>query len=82
MKKVFLKISQISQESTCNEVFIINLQAFKNTYFEENLQIVTSIFRKGAKDNAGNYRPIILTFILCNLMKTFTKESVMALHMT
>ena len=40
VKKVFLKISQISLENTCVGVFFAGLEIseiFKNTYFEEYL---------------------------------------------
>ena len=38
---------------------------------------VSPIFRKGARNKAENYRPISLTSILCILMESFVKDSIM-----
>ena len=41
---------------------------------------VSPIFKKGAKNEAENYRPISLTSIVCKLMDSFVKDSIMT-HM-
>ena len=38
---------------------------------------VSPIFKKGARNRAANYRPISLTSIVCKLMESIVKESVM-----
>ena len=35
------------------------------------------IFKKGAKNRSENYRPVSLTSIICKLMGTFVKPSIM-----
>jgi hypothetical protein len=37
---------------------------------------ITTIFKKGNKKVAGNYRPISLTSIVCNLMETLVREEI------
>ena len=41
---------------------------------------VSPIFKKGARNKAENYRPISLTSIVCKLMESFAKDSIMT-HM-
>ena len=41
---------------------------------------VSPIFKKGARNKAENYRPISLTSIMCKLMESFVKDSIMS-HM-
>ena len=41
---------------------------------------VSPIFKKGARNKADNYRPISLTSIVCKLMESFVKDSIMT-HM-
>ena len=38
---------------------------------------ISPIFKKGAKNNAENYRPISLTSIVCKIMESFIKDTVM-----
>ena len=38
---------------------------------------VSPIYKKGARNRAENYRPISLTSIVCKLMETFIKDTVM-----
>ena len=38
---------------------------------------VSPIFKKGARNKAENYRPISLTSIVCKLIESFIKESIM-----
>ena len=38
---------------------------------------VSPIFKKGATTKAENYRPISLTSIVCKLMESFVKDSIM-----
>ncbi len=38
---------------------------------------VIPIFKKGSKGEAGNYRPVSLTSILCKIMETIVKENLM-----
>ena len=38
---------------------------------------VSPIFKKGARNKAENYRPINLTSIVCKLMESFVKDSIM-----
>ena len=35
---------------------------------------ITPIFKKGARNNPANYRPISLTSVICKLMETFVKK--------
>ena len=37
---------------------------------------ISSIFKKGAKNRAENYRPISLTSIVCKLMEKFIKQAI------
>ena len=37
---------------------------------------VTAIFKKGQKDLPSNYRPICLTSIVCKIMETFIRDSI------
>ena len=39
---------------------------------------VTPIFKKGAKSQPANYRPISLTSIICKFLESFIKDSIMA----
>ena len=39
---------------------------------------VSPIFKKGPRNNAENYRPISLMFIVCKLMESFVKEKIMS----
>ena len=39
---------------------------------------VSPIFKKGARNKAENYRPISLTSIMCKLMESFVKDSIMS----
>ena len=41
---------------------------------------VLPIFKKGSRNKADNYRPISLTSIMCKLMESFVKDSIMT-HM-
>ena len=41
---------------------------------------VSPVFKKGARNKAENYRPISLTSIVCKLMESFVKDSIMT-HM-
>ena len=41
---------------------------------------VSPIFKKGARDKAESYRPISLTSIVCKLMESFVKDSIVT-HM-
>ena len=41
---------------------------------------VLPIFKKGVRNKAENYRPIRLTSIVCKLMESFVKDSIMT-HM-
>ena len=41
---------------------------------------ITAIHKKGNKTMAGNYRPISLTSIVCRVMETLVRESLMS-HM-
>ena len=79
LKKVFLKISQISQENTCVGVpFLIKLQV----YFKEHLRTTASVF------NLAFYSPAILQkwwFMKSNIfLKKFflNKSSIMNLRNT
>ena len=38
---------------------------------------VSPIFKKGARNRAGNYRPICLTSVVCKIMERFIKEEIM-----
>ena len=38
---------------------------------------ISSIFKKGAKNRAENYRPISLTSIVCKLMEKFIKQEIL-----
>ena len=38
---------------------------------------VTPIFKKGSKGDAGNYRPVSLTAVVCKVMESILKDSVM-----
>ena len=38
---------------------------------------VVPVFKKGSKSNPGNYRPISLTCILCRIMESFIKDTIM-----
>ena len=38
---------------------------------------ISSIFKKGAKNRAENYRPISLTSIVCKLMEKFIKQAIL-----
>ena len=38
---------------------------------------VSPIFKKGARNKAENYRPVSLTSIVCKLMESFVKDSIM-----
>ena len=42
---------------------------------EWNLANISSIFKKGKKSDAGNYRPVSLTSVPCKVMKTIIKKS-------
>ncbi len=42
---------------------------------------VSPIYKKGAKTNAGNYRPVSLTSVICKVMEGFVRDQVVA-HMT
>ena len=37
---------------------------------------ITPIFKKGSKGSAGNYRPVSLTCILCKVMESLLKDSI------
>ena len=39
---------------------------------------ISSIFKKGCKNIASNYRPISLTSVLCKLMESFVRDHVMS----
>ena len=41
---------------------------------------ITPIFKKGSKSNAGNYRPISLTSVICRVMESFLRDEIM-LHL-
>ena len=43
---------------------------------------VTPIFKKGAKSNPGNYRPISLTSVVCKIMEKLMKDAIMQHVMT
>ena len=45
----------------------------KNIWKKAN---ISSIFKKGAKNRAENYRPISLTSIVCKLMEKFIKQAI------
>lgn len=38
---------------------------------------VTAIFKKGKRNDPGNYRPVSLTCVVCKLMETIVREEVM-----
>ena len=38
---------------------------------------LSPIYKKGARSNAENYRPISLTSILCKIMESFVRERLM-----
>ena len=42
---------------------------------EWKLANISPIFKKGKKSDAGNYRPVSLTSVRCNVMNTIIKES-------
>ena len=42
---------------------------------------VTPIFKKGSKGNPGNYRPVSLTSIVCMIMESCIRDSIVA-HLT
>ena len=42
--------------------------------------VYISIFNKGARNKAENYRPISLTSLVCKFMESFVKDSIMT-HM-
>ena len=42
---------------------------------------VTPIFKKGSKTDPGNYRPVSLTSVICKVMESILKDSLM-LHLT
>ena len=37
---------------------------------------VTPIFRKGAKNNPGNYRPVSLTSVCCKMLESIIKDDI------
>jgi hypothetical protein len=41
---------------------------------------VTPIFKKGVKGNPGNYRPVSLTFVICNIMESLIRDQ-LVLHL-
>ena len=42
-----------------------------------SLAFITAIFKKGNKNDPGNYRPVSLTSIICKLMETMVRDDVM-----
>jgi hypothetical protein len=42
---------------------------------------IVSLFKKGAKTDPGNYRPVSLTSIICKLMEKLVKNQIVS-HMT
>ena len=41
---------------------------------------VTAIFKKGSKQNPGNYRPVSLTCIVCKILESFIRDAIVS-HM-
>ena len=39
--------------------------------------IISAVFKKGARNIPGNYRPISLTCVLCRIMESFLKDAIM-----
>ena len=37
---------------------------------------VTPIFKKGAKNNPGNYRPVSLTSVCCKMLESIIKDDI------
>ena len=37
---------------------------------------VTAIFKKGAKNDPGNYRPVSLTCIACKILESFIRDQI------
>ena len=42
-----------------------------------SLANITAIFKKGNKNEPGNYRPVSLTSVVCKLMETIVREDIM-----
>ena len=48
----------------------------KVLFQEWKLANVPAIFKKGPKDNAGNYRPVSLTAQACKLLESILRDSI------
>ena len=70
----------------CNELakpltYFFNLSIEKGELPEEwKLAEVTAVFKKGDKQNPGNYRPISLTCILCKVLESLVRDAIQS-HM-
>jgi hypothetical protein len=64
--------------SLCTPLAIIFETSIKTGLLPEDWKCanITAIFKKGNKKVAGNYRPISLTSIVCNLMETLVREEI------
>ena len=57
---------------------LLNLSLMTGVIPEEwKLAKVVPVFKKGSKSLPGNYRPISLTCVLCRVMESFLKDSIM-----
>ena len=66
-EEIYLPLSEIFQRS-------ISTGDVPNDWKKVN---ITCIFKKGNKQEPGNYRPVSLTSVLCKLLESNIKEEVM-----
>ena len=67
-----------------SNVIMLPLAMIYNASFQEGLvpqdwriANVTPIFKKGSKSDAGNYRPVSLTSVICKVMESILKDALM-----
>ena len=72
-------------KEACNEIALPLVIIFRKSMDEGKVPDgwkvaeVIAIFKKGSSAEAGNYRPVILTSIVCKMMESLIQDHVMAL---